>query len=173
MSSPSLTHAAPWASRITGSRHPVAQAVTRLTITGNDAALTIARLVLGGVMFAHGAQKLLGWFGGYGFSGTLGYFQSALHIPATLGVIAILAEFFGGVALLLGAFGRIAALGIVVNMVVAVLTVHLPNGFFMNWAGQQAGEGYEYHLLALALALVVLIRGSGSLSIDRWLSRSR
>ena len=144
----------------------------KLLATPDDWTLTLMRLVLGVVFFAHGAQKMLGWFGGYGFSGTMGYFTHG-GIPAPLAFLAIAAEFFGGIGLVVGLFSRVAALGIVVNMVVAVLTVHLPNGLFMNWSGAQKGEGYEYHLLAIALGIVILVRGGGAVSMDRALSRAK
>jgi putative oxidoreductase len=139
----------------------------KLVSTPNDFTLTIIRLMLGLVFFAHGAQKMLGWFGGYGFHGTMGFFTQQMGIPAPLAFLAICAEFFGGLGLLVGLLGRIAAFGIIVNMLVAIATVHHVNGFFMNWSGQQKGEGFEYHLLAIALAIVVLIKGSGAMSIDR------
>lgn len=139
----------------------------RIFSTPNDFTFTMVRLVLGLVFFAHGAQKMLGWFGGYGFHGTMGFFTQQMGIPAPLAFLAICAEFFGGLGLLVGLLGRIAALGIIVNMLVAIATVHHVNGFFMNWTGQQKGEGFEYHLLAIALALVIIIKGSGAASIDR------
>lgn len=141
----------------------------RIVHTSNDFSLTVVRVVLGLVMFAHGAQKVLGWFGGYGFSATMGFFTHGMGIPAPLAVLAIAAEFLGGLGLLIGLLGRIAAFGVLCNMAVAVLTVHYRNGFFMNWAGNQKGEGFEYHLLAIALALAVMIAGSGALSVDRLL----
>jgi putative oxidoreductase len=139
----------------------------KLFSTSNDFVLTIVRLALGVTFFMHGAQKMLGWFGGYGFHATMGTFTHYLGIPAPLAFLAICAEFFGGLGLLVGLLSRIAALGIMVNMLVAIATVHHVNGFFMNWTGQQKGEGFEYHLLAIALAIVVLIKGSGAVSIDR------
>jgi putative oxidoreductase len=144
----------------------------RLLQTPNDYTLTILRLVLGIVFFAHGAQKMLGWFGGYGFSGTMRFFTQMAHIPAPLAFLAICAEFFGGLGLLVGFLTRIAAFGITCNMLVAILTVHLPNGLFMNWTGQQKGEGFEYHLLVLAITAVLMIRGAGALSVDRALSEN-
>jgi putative oxidoreductase len=143
----------------------------KLVDTSNDFSITILRLVLGAVFFAHGAQKMLGWFGGYGFSGTMGFLHQ-LGIPAVFAFLAICAEFFGGIGLLLGFLGRIAAFGIMCNMIVAVATVHHANGLFMNWSGAQKGEGYEFHLLAIAIALVIQIKGSGALSVDRALSES-
>lgn len=144
----------------------------KLTATGNDFTLAILRLVTGAVFFAHGAQKMLGWFGGYGFKGTMGFFTHQMHIPAPLAFLAICAEFFGGIGLIVGFLGRIAAFGISVNMCVAILTVHLPNGLFMNWAGNQKGEGFEYHLLVIAIGIVIMAKGSGALSIDRALTAS-
>jgi putative oxidoreductase len=138
----------------------------KLLATTRDYTLTLMRLILGIVFFAHGAQKMLGWFGGYGFSGTMGAFTSMMHIPAPLAFLAIAAEFFGGLGLILGALTRIAALGIAVNMLVAICMVHIHFGFFANWVGNQKGEGIEYHLLALALAIPIIARGAGALSVD-------
>ncbi len=142
----------------------------RLFRTGDDKALAIIRITLGAVMFAHGAQKAFGWFGGYGFAATMRFFEQ-MHIPALLGFLAIAAEFCGGLGLLLGFLGRVAAFGIAVNMLVAVLQVHWANGFFMNWSGQQKGEGFEYHLLVLAITGAIMIKGSGAWSVDRALTR--
>ena len=143
----------------------------KLLATRNSLPLAIIRLVLGVVMFAHGAQKLLGWFGGYGLSGAMGFFAH-LGIPAPFGYLAIAAEFCGGLGLILGFLSRIAAFGVLCNMAVAVLTVHINNGFFMNWGGTSKGEGYEYHLLAIAMALAVIIGGAVAPSVDRALSKS-
>src|SRR5580700_420801 len=144
--------------------------IRKLTTTDNDMAATILRLVLGVIFFAHGAQKLLGWFGGYGFNGTMGFFTHQMGIPAPLAFLAIAAEFFGGLGLILGFLGRIAAFGIMCNMLVAVVMVHGANGLFMNWAGNQKGEGFEYHLLAIAIGLLILFKGSGAMSVDRLLT---
>ena len=145
--------------------------VRKLLATSDDYTYTLVRLVLGVVFFAHGAQKMLGWFGGYGFSGTMGFFTQQMHIPAPLAFLAICAEFFGGLGLIVGLLSRVAAFGIAMNMLVAIFAVHIRNGFFANWTGQQKGEGFEYHLLAIALLLVVMIKGSGALSFDRALSK--
>jgi len=142
----------------------------KLTTTENSLATTVLRLVLGIVFFAHGAQKMLGWFGGYGYTGTMGFFTGGLHIPAPLAFLAIAAEFFGGIGLLLGLLTRIAAFGITVNMLVAIFTVHLPFGLFANWSGTQKGEGIEYHLLVLAMTAFLMIKGGGALSADRKLA---
>ena len=144
--------------------------MNRLLTTYHSWALTGARLALGVVMFAHGAQKMLGWFGGNGFTGTMGFFTSQ-GIPAPFAFLAIVAEFFGSLGLFVGLLGRVAAFGIFCNMVVAILAVHAPNGFFMNWFGKQAGEGFEYHILAIGLAVAVMIGGSGAASIDRALTQ--
>ncbi len=141
----------------------------RILHTSNSFALTAGRLGLGLVMFAHGTQKVFGWFGGHGFGATMGGFTHHMGIPAPLAFLAIMAEFLGGLGLIAGLLGRIAAFGVCCNMVVAVVTVHAANGFFMNWAGNKKGEGFEYHILAIALALAVMIGGSGALSVDRLL----
>ncbi len=129
------------------------------------------RIGLGLVMFPHGAQKLFGWFGGYGLTGTLQYFTENMGIPFIFALAAILAESLGSMALLAGLCSRLAALGIGITMTVAVLMAHLQNGFFMNWYGNQAGEGFEYHILAVTLAIAVAIKGGGLWSLDGWLSK--
>jgi putative oxidoreductase len=145
----------------------------KLVRTSDDYLQTIVRLVLGIVFFAHGAQKMLGWFGGAGFSGTMGFFTHQMGIPAPFAFLAIAAEFFGGLGLLLGLLARVAAFGIFCNMLVAVSMVHRHIGFFMNWTGRQKGEGFEYHILAMTLALVIMVRGAGALSVDRSLTHKR
>jgi putative oxidoreductase len=138
----------------------------KLLATTNDTTVTILRLVLGITFFLHGAQKVFGWFGGFGFSGTMNAFTNMLHIPALFAFLAIMAEFLGGLGLLLGLLARVAAFGIATNMVVAILMIHHNFGFFMNWYGNQKGEGWEFHLLAIALALAIMIKGAGAYSID-------
>lgn len=142
----------------------------RLMATSNDVALTTLRVVLGVVFFAHGAQKMLGWFGGYGFHGTMGFFTH-MGMPAPVALLIICTEFFGGLGLLVGLLTRIAALGVFGLMVGAIFMVHLQNGFFMNWMGTQKGEGFEFHLLVLAIAAALLLRGAGAFSLDRSLSK--
>jgi putative oxidoreductase len=142
----------------------------KLLATTNDTTVTILRLVLGITFFLHGAQKVFGWFGGFGFSGTMNAFTNMLHIPALFAFLAIMAEFLGGLGLLLGLLARVAAFGIATNMVVAILMIHHNFGFFINWYGNQKGEGWEYHLLAIALALAIMIKGAGAYSIDRALA---
>lgn len=146
--------------------------IRRLFQTPDDRLLTLLRLVAGVIFFAHGAQKLLGWFGGFGYSGTMHAFTIS-GIPAPLAFLAIAAEFFGGLGLIVGLLGRVAAFGISVNMLVAIATVHAKNGLFMNWTGTQRGEGIEYHLLVLAITLAIIIRGAGALSLDRLIGRER
>jgi len=126
--------------------------------------------VLAVVIFPHGAQKVLGWFGGYGWDGTMGYLTGTIGLPTALAALVILIEFLGPVALLLGLCTRFAALGVLAVMVGAVQTVHRANGFFMNWTGKQGGEGYEYHLLAIGIALALILLGGGALSVDRKLA---
>jgi len=145
----------------------------KLVQTDDDTATLIMRVMLGIVFFPHGAQKLLGWFGGSGFSGTMSFFTDKMGIPPVLAFLAIMAESVGSVALITGFITRIAALGVGTNMVVAIFMVHLPNGFFMNWNGNQKGEGFEFHLLVIALALALIIRGGGKWSIDRLMSKRR
>ncbi len=146
--------------------------IRRLYATDDSTGTSILRLVLGVVFFAHGAQKMLGWFGGFGFAGTMNFFTGMIHIPAPLALLAIAAEFFGGMGLILGFLTRIAAFGIGVNMLVAIMTVHRAVGFFMNWTGTQKGEGFEFHLLVLAIVAFLMIRGAGAFSVDRVLSVS-
>lgn len=127
----------------------------------------ILRLTLGLVMFPHGAQKLLGWFGGFGFDGTMGYFTQKMGVPWLIALLIIVGESFGSVALLAGFLTRFTAASLAVIMLGAIALVHLPNGFFMNWFGQQQGEGYEYHLLVIGIAAALLVTGGGKWSVDR------
>ena len=144
----------------------------KLLRTNNSASLAIVRVMLGIVMFPHGAQKMLGWFGGHGFSATMHGFTSA-GIPAPLAFLAIAAEFFGGLGLIVGFLSRVAGFGILCTMLVAMFKVNLKFGFFMNWTGTKHAEGFEFHLLAIAMALAVVIAGAGAASIDRPISRAR
>src|SRR5437667_7408518 len=138
--------------------------------TENDAAALVMRLTLAVVFFPHGAQKVLGWFGGGGATATIQGF-SKMGLPPAITVLVLAAEFGGSLLLLVGFLTRLAALGIGCVMAAATLMVHSKVGFFMNWAGMQKGEGFEYHLLALGLCIAVLIKGAGALSVDRALSR--
>ncbi len=141
-----------------------------LLATSDDPTPLVARLALGIVILPHGLQKTLGWFGGTGFSGTMQFFTENLGIPSLLALLAIAVESVGALALLAGLATRAAALGTGVTMAVAAVLVHLDNGFFMNWYGNQAGEGFEFHILAVGLAVLLSIRGGGKLSLDRILA---
>jgi len=142
----------------------------RLIRTTDDGVATFLRLVLGIVFLPHGAQKVLGWFGGYGFNATLQGMSKMM--PAALVVIVMIAEFAGSLGLIIGFLTRVAAFGIGCVMVGAILTVHGKFGFFMNWGGKQPGEGFEYHLIAIAIAVALMIRGGGAASVDRALTRA-
>ena len=127
----------------------------------------VLRLSLGLVMFPHGAQKLLGWYGGFGFSGTMEFFTETMHLPWIVAFLVIIGESFGSMALLLGLLTRFTAASFMVIMLGAITTLHLHNGFFMNWFGKQQGEGYEYHLLVIGIGLALLVTGAGKWSVDR------
>lgn len=130
--------------------------------------LLIVRVVLGVIFFAHGSQKLFGWFGGHGLKGTIGFFQSALKIPAPLTVLAGLTECFGGLAVLVGFLSRPAALGLAIVMLVAISKVHWSNGFFLNFSLQPGkGHGFEFNLALIAMAAAVMVGGGGAFSLDR------
>jgi putative oxidoreductase len=144
---------------------------TWLLGTDGDWVIATVRIVLGVVIFAHGAQMALGWFGGAGLQSTLRIFREILRIPAPLALLAVAAEFLGGLGLIVGLLSRVAAVGIAVVMCVALLAVHLKFGFFMNWYGEKQGHGVEYHILVLALATVVIFKGAGALSLDQALCR--
>lgn len=136
-----------------------------LRTDSNNWSALVARVFLGVVILPHGLQKLFGMFGGYGFSATVEYFSST-GIPTLIGVLIVLGESFGALFLILGLISRISAAGIAIIMLGAIIMVHGQHGFFMNWFGTQAGEGFEYHLLALGLTLVVFIAGGGKWSLD-------
>lgn len=142
----------------------------KLINTDDNWASLIARVVLGLVILPHGLQKLLGLFGGAGFTGTMGYFTSQ-GMPTVIAFLVIIGESFGALGLITGFIGRFCAFGIMLIMLGAMFMVHFKAGFFMNWTGQQQGEGFEYHLLTLGLGLIVLLKGSGAFSIDRILSK--
>jgi len=126
----------------------------------------ILRVMLGLVMFPHGAQKMLGWYGGFGFGGTMGFFTEQMHLPAVIAFLVIVGEFFGSLGLIAGFLTRFITASYVTIMLGAIATVHLPNGFFMNWSGKQPGEGFEYHLLVIGMSLALLIAGGGKWSVD-------
>jgi putative oxidoreductase len=138
--------------------------------TDSDWVPTLARIVLGIIFFAHGTQKVFGWFGGPGLRKTLRHLAESLGLPRIMALAAVGAEFIGGVALILGLLGRISALSIVVTMLAAIFMVHGKYGLFMNWFGDRKGHGIEYHLLAIALAIVIIAQGAGAFSLDGLLS---
>jgi putative oxidoreductase len=140
--------------------------------TDGGVAGLIFRLTLAIVMFPHGAQKALGWFGGHGFKGTMTYFTGS-GIPAGFALLAIAAEFLGPLGLAVGLLTRVAAFGIACVMLVAIVTVHWQHGFFINWYGNQKGEGIEYHLLALGIAITLMIAAAGAWSLDGALASAR
>jgi putative oxidoreductase len=142
----------------------------RILATDSNWVPTLARIVLGIIFFAHGSQKVFGWFGGPGLKKTLRTLTEFVGLPPILALAAVGSEFVGGVALILGLLGRISALGIAVNMLAAILMVHGKYGLVMNWFGDRKGHGIEYHLLAIALAIVIIAEGSGAFSLDRLLS---
>lgn len=144
----------------------------KLLATNNNIAITVIRVLLGIVLFPHGAQKLLGWFGGYGFTGTMGFLTGGAHLPYIIGLLVIIIEFFGSLMLIAGIATRFAALAIIILFIGIVFTSHIQNGFFMNWGGNQKGEGIEYHLLVLSIALALLINGAGRFSADRAITGS-
>lgn len=141
--------------------------------TQDDVAPLVLRVMLGIVFLPHGAQKVLGWFGGYGLEGTLNYFTQTMGIPLVLAILVIAVEFLGAMALIVGFLTRLIAFGIACDMAGAIYFVHLNNGFFMNWSGKQAGEGFEFHLLAITIAAALMITGSGKASVDLSLSSKK
>jgi putative oxidoreductase len=142
---------------------------TNLFSTEPDWTLTTIRIVLGVVFFAHGAQKVLGWFGGEGLKNTLRHMHEFLGLPIPLAFLAVMAEFLGGIGLIVGLLSRVAAIGIILIMLSAIAMVHGRNGLFMNWLGDRKGHGFEYHLLAIALAIAIVVHGAGAASLDRLL----
>lgn len=142
----------------------------QILATDSDWVLTLARIILGIIFFAHGSQKVFGWFGGPGLRQTMRTLTEVVGLPSIVALAAIGTEFVGGVALILGFLARISALGIAVNMLAAIVMVHGKYGLFMNWFGDRKGHGIEYHLLAIALAIVIIAKGAGAFSLDGLLS---
>lgn len=153
---------------------PASWTLSRAFSTDASRSQALVRLTLAAVLWPHGAQHLLGWFGGYGFAGTLEWMTGTLGLPMVLAAAGIVFEFFGPIALALGLASRAVGLGLAVFMSTAAST-HLANGFFMNWFGTlpAGSEGFEYHVLAVVLALTVSARGAGAWSVDAWLTRQR
>ena len=142
----------------------------KLLATTSECHVTVLRLALGIMILPHGLQKTFGLFGGSGFSKTMASFTGPGHIPALFAFLAIMAEFLGGIGLILGLLTRVAAFGVACNMVVAIFKVHLGNGFFMNWSGKQSGEGIEFHIIVIAVCIALMIKGGGPVSADRALA---
>ena len=127
---------------------------------------------MGITIFPHGAQKLLGVFGGYGFSGTMGFFTNQMHVPYIMGILVILLEFFGSLFLIFGFLTRLFALGFIGIYIGAIYLIHAANGFFMNWGMQpNKGEGWEFFILLFGLAIISLILGGGKASVDAILTK--
>ena len=139
--------------------------------TNNDWVGLIARLTIGIILFPHGAQKTLGMFGGYGFTGTMSFFTQTLHLPGVIGFLVIIIEFVGSLLLIAGFASRIWSALIIILMIGIIYTSHIDNGFFMNWFGTQKGEGYEYFLLIIGLALITLLNGSGKYAADSFITK--
>lgn len=133
-----------------------------------DVTLLITRITISVVMAAHGAQKLLGWFGGYGIDGTMAFFTQTIGLPSILGFAIILCESIGMPFLAAGVF---LSISVIIIMLGAIFTVHLPFGFFMNWEGQLSGEGFELHILMIGLALITSLYGGGNLALQSWLDK--
>lgn len=142
------------------------QQIFQTNFNFTDLLTLFLRLSLGLVILPHGMQKLLGWYGGFGFKGTMGYFTQTLHIPYLFGLLAIFAEFFGALGLVFGFLTRPAALGVGITMLVAAFIVHRKFGFFMNWFDNKKGEGIEYFVLAASISAALVIAGAGNWSLD-------
>ena len=134
--------------------------------TNDNFSYWVPRVILGCVFLPHGAQKLFGWFGGFGFTNTMAYFTQTAGLPWIIAFLIIMGESLGSLGLIVGFFTRLSALGLICIMVGAIITVHFPYGFFMNWFGKQAGEGFEYHLLVIGMSIPLVISGGGKYSVD-------
>jgi putative oxidoreductase len=134
--------------------------------TDNNFSYWLPRVVVGCVMLPHGAQKLLGWFGGFGYTSSMTYFTETASLPWVVAFLIIIGESLGSLGLIFGFLTRLSAFGMICIMLGAIITVHSPNGFFMNWFGNQAGEGFEFHLLVIGICIPLLLRGGGKYSID-------
>lgn len=139
----------------------------------NNWAAAFCRVALGVVLFPHGAQKLIGWFGGFGFEGSMDYFTGTIGLPWVVGFLVILIEFFGALSLIFGFATRVWSFAIVILTLGIVLTTHSQYGFFMNWMGNQKGEGLEYFILMLGLAVSLIVSGAGKYSVDNWIARKQ
>jgi putative oxidoreductase len=137
-----------------------------LSTNSDNWAALVARIALGATVFVHGAQKLFGWFGGYGFKGTIDFLTGQAGLPYAVALLVILIESIAALMVIAGLFTRVAALGIFGLFTIIMLKFHFVNGFFMNWAGNQKGEGIEYFIILLGVALTLIIAGGGKASVD-------
>lgn len=138
-----------------------------LTKTTNDWTGLVLRLTAGLIMLPHGLQKTSGVFGGHGFKGTMDYFTLSMKLPWLISFLVIAIEFLGSISLIAGAFSRVWAIGMIGVMIGAIATTNYKNGLFMNWYGNQRGEGFEYHLLFIGICIAIILNGSGKFSIDQ------
>lgn len=138
--------------------------------TNNDWTGLIIRLTVGLIMFPHGAQKVLGWFGGPGYTNEMNFFTETLNLPWLIAFLVIVIEFAGSISLIIGFASRIWSIAMIILFIGIIFTAHFEHGFFMNWFGNQKGEGYEYHLLIIGLSLTTIINGSGKYSVDEKLA---
>ncbi|WP_407527816.1 DoxX family protein [Lacibacter sp. MH-610] len=143
-----------------------------ILFTNNHISGLILRLTLGLVILPHGLQLLLGWFGGYGFSGSMSYFTGAAGLPWIVAFLVIMLQSIGALLILAGAGARLMAFAYIIMFFGMIVTAHADYGFFMNWAGNQKGEGFEYHLLVMGLAVLLMLNGSGRFSFDYFMSKS-
>lgn len=163
-----------WDNFAPSTKHKIYSMKRILNTNPQNTAALVARLALGIVIFPHGAQKLLGWFGGYGFSGTMGFLTGKAGLPWLIALLVILIEFIGSLLLVVGFATRVAAAAVIANFIGVVLSSHIHNGFFMNWYSQGGqGEGIEYFLLLFGLAISLLISGGGRGSVDAAISGKR
>lgn len=139
--------------------------------TNSHKAGLVYRITLGLVLLPHGCQFLLGWFGGYGFTNSMNYLTQGAGLPWIIAFLVIFLQFFGSLFLLAGFASRIIASAMIIMFFGMIVTSHLDYGFFMNWGGNQQGEGFEYHILAIGLLVALLINGSGNFSIDRLITQ--
>ncbi|NVJ64661.1 MAG: DoxX family protein [Flavobacteriaceae bacterium] len=140
--------------------------INKILKTESNWGALIARLTLGVVLFAHGAQKMLGWFGGYGFESTVEAFMTEMGLPWFVAFAVIIIEFYGSIFLILGLGSRLWSLAVAGLFMGIIFTTQLEYGFYMNWYGNQAGEGFEFSLLVIGIAVVVLINGGGKYAVD-------
>lgn len=147
------------------------ETILKILNTDGSWASLVLRLSLGSVIWMHGAQKLLGLFGGYGFSGTMDFFTKTMGLPWIVALLVILGEFFGGIGLIAGIGTRFFALAVGIILFSAMILVHWENGFFMNWFENQKGEGIEFFLLFLSMSVALILSGGGKFSIDSYLAK--